>query len=124
MKRTCIKRMHLDGKSISKAAAVGAFYKRNYDIIWQKVVQTNRVGEQLRKVLARPFTRECVRWIASRRGGFSATRRESLDLKTMEKAIRAGCRPWSSGRRVGTPVTAGMVAKVRGGGKSFRQGAA
>jgi len=25
MKRTCIKRMHLGGKSISKAAAVGAF---------------------------------------------------------------------------------------------------
>src|SRR5205823_13635792 len=74
--------------------------------------------------MAGPFTRECVRWIASRRGGFFATRREPLDVETMEKATGAGCRPWSSGCRVGTPVTAGMVAKVRGGGKEIRQAAA
>jgi hypothetical protein len=32
---------------------------------------------------------------------------------------RASCRPWSSGRRVGAPVTAEMVAELRGGGKDF-----
>jgi len=32
---------------------------------------------------------------------------------------RAGCRPWSSGRWVGTPVTARMVAGSPGGGKDF-----
>jgi len=38
----------------------------------------------------------------------------------VQRTIRAGCHPWLSGRRVGTPVTAGTVANLRGRGKTFR----
>ena len=37
----------------------------------------------------------------------------------MTRDARASCRPWLSGRRVGAPVTAEMVAELRGAGKDF-----